>query len=70
MYLEVYVLNSLTVTEEQVWNEETLPGFPSPDTLRKKIEDQVANIKWLDPETGKIDTSHFLGRSCLEMIEM
>lgn len=62
MYLEVYVFNSLTVTEEQVWDEETLPDFPSPDTLRKKIEDQVPNIKWLEPETGKIDTSHFLGQ--------
>lgn len=62
MYLEVYVFNSLAVTEEQVWDEETLPDFPSPDTLKKKIEEQVSNIKWLDNHTAKIDTSDYQGQ--------
>jgi|GEM_PF-4236189 len=62
MYLEVYVFNSLDVTEEQVWNEETLPAFPLPDTLRKKIENQITNIKWLDDHTAQIDHSVYQGQ--------
>jgi hypothetical protein len=56
------VFNSLTVTKEQVWDEETLPDFPPPDIVRKKIEDQIANIKWLDSHTGQIHNSDFQGQ--------
>jgi len=62
MYLEVYVFNSLKVTEEQVWEEETLPDFPPPDTLRKKLEEQVINIKWLDDYTAQIDNLDYQGQ--------
>jgi hypothetical protein len=62
MYLEVYVFNSLTVTEEQVYNEETLLDFPPPDILKKKIEDQVPSIKWIDVDTGTIETSDCQGQ--------
>jgi hypothetical protein len=62
MYLEVYVVNSLTITEEQVYNEETLPDFPPLDILKKKIEDQVPSIKWVDVETGAIETSDYQGQ--------
>lgn len=62
MYLEVYVFNSLTVTEEQVWDEEKLPGFPPPGILRKKMEDQITNIKWLDDHTAQINNSDYQGQ--------
>lgn len=65
MYLEVYVFNSPVVTEEQVYDEETLPVFPHPDILKKKIEDHVPGIKWLDAETGRIDTSDHQGQLIL-----
>lgn len=62
IYLEVYVFNSVTVTEEQVYNEETLPDFPPLDILKKEIEDEVPSIKWVDAETGTIETSNHQGQ--------
>jgi hypothetical protein len=62
MYLEVYVFNSLTVTEEQVYHKETLPDFPTTDILKKDIEVQVPSIKWVDLEKGIIETPHYQGQ--------
>jgi len=62
MYLEVYVFNAPVVTEEQVYDEKTLPDFPPLDILRKKIEDRVPGINWLDTETALIDTQDYEGK--------
>jgi len=62
MFLEVYVFNSPTVTEAQVYEEETLPDFPPTDILKEKIEALAANVKWLNEETGEISTSDYKGQ--------
>jgi hypothetical protein len=65
MYLEVYVFNSLTVSEEQVFDEVALPHFPTHEILKKEIEATVKSIKWLDEENGQIDISDFQGQLIL-----
>ncbi|WP_426668786.1 hypothetical protein ACPPVU_21455 [Mucilaginibacter sp. McL0603] len=62
MYLEVYVFNAPIVTEEQIYDEATLPDFPDLDILKKKVEEQVPGIKWLDAKTGQIYTSGHQGQ--------
>lgn len=62
MYLEVYVFNSLKVSEEQIFDDVTLPDFPMYDILRKKIEVTVKNIKWVDDQHGQIEISDFQGQ--------
>ena len=62
MYLEVYVFNSLVVTEKQVYDDATLPEFPQLDILKKQLEEQVPDIEWLDVETGQINTSDYQGQ--------
>jgi hypothetical protein len=65
MYLEVYVFNSAILTEEQLYDEKTLPDFPPLNILRGKIDDQVPNINWLDAEMGLISTSEYQGQLIL-----
>lgn len=62
MYLEVYVFNSPVVTEEQIHEEVSLPDFPHTHILKKNIEDQIPGIKWLDAQTGQIDTLDYQGQ--------
>ena len=65
MYLEVYVFNSTSVKEEQVHDEEGLPGFPPNEVLKRIIEAKVAKIRWKDKETGRVENVDFQGQIIL-----